>query len=93
MTLELPWQRSDPITYFTPAMILGTGNVTKSFTGAFFSNTVALMFVKFKKTLRALSRYFGMKFLLLEIRTEKENLDVWPLSVQNEALLTCIFTP
>ena len=29
-----------------------------------------------------------MKFLLLEIRYEKENLDVWPLSEENEAVLT-----
>ena len=32
-----------------------------------------------------------MKFLLLESRLEKENLDFWSLSVENEALLTCNF--
>ena len=33
-----------------------------------------------------------MKFLPLEIRQEKENREVWPLSVENEELLTCNFT-
>ena len=41
----------------------------KSFTGAFFSNTVASMFRKVKaKSVRALSRYFRMNFLSLKIR-------------------------
>ena len=31
--------------------ILGTGNLTGSFTGAFFANTVFLIFAKFKKNL------------------------------------------
>ena len=39
-------------------MILGTGNLTKSFTGAFFSNTVALMFVKFKQNLKSVIEIF-----------------------------------
>ena len=41
MTSELSQQGNDAITSFTSAMILGIGNLTKSFTGAFFSNTVA----------------------------------------------------
>ena len=49
MTSELSQQRNDAITYFTSAIILGIGNLTKSFTGAFFSNMVASMFVKFKQ--------------------------------------------
>ena len=43
--------------------------IEKSFTGAFFSNTVASMFRKVKaKSVRALSRYFRMNFLSLKIR-------------------------
>ena len=43
--------------------------IEKSFTGAFFSNTVASMFRKVKaKSVTALSRYFGMNFLSLKIR-------------------------
>ena len=30
-----------------------------------------------------------MKFLWLEAQLKMDNLDVWPLSVENEALLTC----
>ena len=48
MTSELSKQRNDAISYFTSAIILGTRNLTKSFTGAFFSNTVSSMSVKFK---------------------------------------------
>ena len=33
-----------------------------------------------------------MKFLWLETRLKMDNPDVWPLSVENEALLTCNFT-
>ena len=36
MTSELSQQRNDAITYFTSAIILGIGNLTKSFKGAFF---------------------------------------------------------
>ena len=58
-------------------MILGTGNLTKSITGAFFLQY---------------GRDILEKVFIIEIRQEKENLDVWPLSVENEALLTCNFT-
>ena len=33
-----------------------------------------------------------MKSLWLETQLKMDNLDVWPLSVENEALLTCNFT-
>ena len=33
-----------------------------------------------------------MKFLLLETQLKMDNPDVWPLSVENVALLTCNFT-
>ena len=48
------------------AVYLGTGNCfsTKSFTGAFSSNSG--LDVREAKSVRALSRYFGMKFLRLE---------------------------
>ena len=32
-----------------------------------------------------------MKFLWLENEAKMDNLDVWPLPVENEALLTCNF--
>ena len=53
MTSELSWHRNHAVTYFTSAKskILGTGNLTKSFTGAFFANTVFSMFAKFKLNL------------------------------------------
>ena len=63
MTSELSQQRNDAITYFTSAIILDIGNLSKSFTGAFFSNTVASMFVKFKQNVE--ERYqdiFGLSF-------------------------------
>ena len=64
----------------------------KSFSGAFSSNSRLDVREVKTESVRALSRYFGMKFLLLEIRQKKENLDVLTLSVENEALLTCNFT-
>ena len=36
------------------------------------------------ESVRALSRHFGIKLLSLEIRQKKENLDIWPLSVEND---------
>ena len=58
MTSELSQQRNDAITYFTSAIILDIGNLSKSFTGAFFSNTVASMFVKFKQNLKSVIEIF-----------------------------------
>ena len=58
--------------------------VSKSFTGAFSSNSRLDVHEVWAESVRALSSYFGMKFLWLEI----QYLDVWPLSVENEALLT-----
>ena len=51
MTSKLSQKQNDAITYFNLAIILSTGNLTKTFTGAFFSNMVTLMFVKFKQNL------------------------------------------
>ena len=53
MISELSWHRNHAVTYFTSAKskILGTGNLTKSFTGAFFANTVFSMFAKFRLNL------------------------------------------
>ena len=53
------------------------------------------MFVKFKQIYRSVIKiFFGVKFLCLEIRIRQkmDNLDVGPLSVENEALLNCSFT-
>ena len=59
----------------------------KSITGAFSSNSRLDVREVKTESVRALSRYFGIKFLSLEIRyKKKENLDVWLLSVKNDAL-------
>ena len=75
-------------------MILGKGNLTKSFTGAFFSDAVASMFVKFKQNLKSVVEIFWNEVFIIRntLRKGKLYLDVWPLSVHNEALLTCNFT-
>ena len=64
---------------------------TKSFTGGFSSNSRLDVREVKTESVRALSRYFGMKFLSLEIW--KKNLDVWPLSVENEALVSFAISP
>ena len=71
-------------------MILGKGNLTKSFTGAFFSDTVASMFVKFKQNLKSVVEIFWNEAFIIRntVRKRKLYLDVCPLSVHNEALLT-----
>ena len=52
-----------------PNFLRNSREIEKSFTGAFFSNTVASMFREVKaKSVTALSRYFGMNFLSLKIR-------------------------
>ena len=66
----------------TPSPILlagvffGTGTVLpKSFMGALSSNSR----LDVRKSVSALSRYFGMKFLWLEIGKKIDNLDIRPL--------------
>ena len=79
MTSELSQQRNDAIVYFT---------CNKIFTATFLSNSrVDVREVK-TESIKELSGYFGMKFQ----KYAKKNLDVWPLSVENESLLTCNFT-
>ena len=71
MTSELSQQRNDAITYFTSAIILGIGNLTKSFTGAFFSNTVASMFVKFKQNLKSVIEIFWNEVFIIRNTVRK----------------------
>ena len=58
-----------PLPILLTAVFLGTGTVLpKSFTGAFLSNSrLDVREVKKAKFLRELSRYFGMKYLWLDI--------------------------
>ena len=71
MTSKLSQQRNDAITYFTSAIILGIGNLTKSFTGAFFSNTVASMFVKFKQNLKSVIEIFWNEVFIIRNTVRK----------------------
>ena len=64
----------------------------KSFTVAFSYNSCLNVREVCAKSVTALSRYYGKKFLWLEIQYKMDNLDVRLLSVLNEALLTCNFT-
>ena len=67
----------------------------KSITGAFSNSSISRLDVREveRESVTALPRYFGIKFLSLDDTVKKkENLDVWPLSVENDALLTCNFT-
>ena len=65
----------------------------KSITGAFSSNRRLNVREVKTESVRALSRHFGIKFFIVGNTVQKkENPDVWPLSVQNDALLTCNFT-
>lgn len=52
----------------------------KSFTGAFSSDSRLDVCEVYVEPVKALSRYFGMKFLWLEKRKKMDNLDVRPLS-------------
>ena len=49
------------------------GNLTKSLTGAFFSNTVASMFVKFKQNLKSVIEIFWNEVFIIRntVRTGK----------------------
>ena len=71
MTSELSWLRNDAIFYMQPYFkALGT-LLSKSFSGAFSSNSrVDVREVKAKST-RALSRYFGMKVFMVRNITLK----------------------
>ena len=51
----------------------------KSFLGAFSSNSRLDVREVKTESVRALRRYFGIKFETIK----NENLDVWPLSVEN----------
>ena len=76
MTSELSLQRNDAITYFTCRSIFRHWTVLpKSFMGALSSNSR----LDVRKSVSALSRYFGMKFLWLEIGKKIDNLDIRPL--------------
>ena len=70
MTSELSKQRNDAITNLTSAIFLGTGNCSyKIVHGSFFLQYGRLGVLEVKaESVRTLSRYFGMKFLSLEIR-------------------------
>ena len=59
-----------------------------------FAGTFSRLDVREVKTesVRALRRYFGIKFFIVRNTVKKENLDVWLLSIENEALFTCHFT-
>ena len=63
----------------------------KSFTGAFFSNSRLDVREVKTESVRTLSGYLGWNLYRYKYG-KKENLDVWPLSVENVALLTCNFT-
>ena len=65
----------------------------KSITGAFSSHRRLNVREVKTESVRALSSHFGIKFFYpWKYGTKKENPDVWPLSVENDALLTCNFT-
>ena len=64
----------------------------KSFTGAFSSNCGLDVCEVQAKSVRALSRDFGMKFLWLETQQKMDNIVVWSLSVENKALFIYNFT-
>ena len=58
-----------PLSIVLAAIFLGTGNRvrTKSFTGDFFSNSRLDVREVKTESIRALSGYFGLKFLSFEI--------------------------
>ena len=82
-----------PLPNLLAAVFLGTGNsYSKIIPRAFFYDSLLDVTKVQSKSIRVLSRYFGMKLLRLEIQLKLENLDVRLLSVENEALLICNFT-
>ena len=82
-----------PLPNLLAAVFLGTGNsYSKIIPRAFFYDSLLDVTEVQSKSIRVLSRYFGMKLLRLEIQLKLENLDVRLLSVENEALLICNFT-
>ena len=73
--IKMQWHRSLRSNEMTllpnllSAVFLGTGNCSfKSFTGAFSSNYFFDVREVYAKSVRTLSRYFGIKFLWLAIR-------------------------
>ena len=69
MTSELSEQQNDAITYFTCGSISRHSKLFFQSSQELFPPLAASLFVKFKRNLYgALSRYFGMKLLLLEVR-------------------------
>ena len=61
MTSELSKQRTDAITYYTCSIL-----TVKSFSGAFSSNSRLDIREGKTESVRALSKYFGIKFLSSE---------------------------
>ena len=59
---------------------------TELFTGAFFSNSPIINGI-YKSVIGI---FWDEVFIFINMA--KKNLDVWPLFVENEALLTCNFT-
>ena len=74
-----------PLSVLLAAIFLGTGN------WELFSPIVASMFVKLKRNYRSVIGIFWDEVFIVK-NMVKKNLDVWPLFVENEALLTCNFT-
>ena len=74
-------------------MFLGTRNCSyKIVHGSFFLQYGRLDVLEVKaESVRTLSSYFRMKFLIVRNTEKQEDLDVWPLFVANEALLTMQF--
>ena len=56
----------------TSAMILGTRNLTKSFTGAISSNTVASMFENFNQNLKGVIEIFWNEVFIIRNMVRKE---------------------
>ena len=49
------------------------------------------MFVKFKLNIQSIFEIFWDEMFMIEIQQKLDDLDVWPLSIENEALLKCNF--
>ena len=87
ITSELSEQPVTPLPIILAATFL-TGNCSSKIVhGAFSSNSRLDVREVKTESVRALRRYF-----IVRNTVKEENLDVWPLSVENEALLTCNFT-
>ena len=75
------------------AVFLGTGNCSsKNRSWEPFPPTAASMFVKFKRICKSVVEIFWDEVFIVRNTVKMDSLDVWPLSVVNEALLTCNFT-